>query len=379
MSTENPENNPPLFGRMCAPIHQNLVLIFKIMLNCLIFSFDYSIISTNTAQGVRNMSELLNIENKPLHLEDAKDEKIIYSFCYALSSADRIRILKSLLRESKSLTALAKELNIPPTTIARHVEILEKAKLVFMNFQPGPKGHSKHVALATRGFSVSFVRNKLIDEQPPLYSVELPIGVFSHCHIEKPCGMLSKEKQIAPFDTPGNFFIPERVEAENLWFDKGFISYNFPVPDIKNPQDVTEISFSFEICSETHCYNNNWPSDITIFINSVEVLTFTSPGDFGGRRGKYTPKFWPITSTQFGMLKTVTVNRTGIYLDSQLSDKRNIFDDLQLFKGYAVQLTIGIKDDAVHKGGINLFGKNFGDYPQGIKMLLSSTASSKNI
>jgi predicted transcriptional regulator len=105
----------------------------------------------------------------------------------------------------------------------------------------------------------------------------------------------------------------------------------------------------------------------------VEICTFTSPGDFGGRRGKYTPEYWPITSTQFGILKRVTVNKTGVYLDNQLIDSKNIFDDLQLLKGNAIQLTIGIKDDAIHKGGINIFGKNFGDYPQGIIMTLSSS------
>ena len=36
------------------------------------------------------------------------------------------------------------------------------------------------------------------------------------------------------------------------------------------------------------------------------------------------------------------------------------FDALSIFEGSAIQLTIGIKDDARHKGGINLFGKNFG-------------------
>ena len=318
------------------------------------------------------MSEFFGTENQPFELENSQDEEIILKLGYALSSPERIKILKSLLYESKSVTALSSELKIPPTSLTRHIEVLENAKLIFLNYQPGPKGHAKHCALASLGFSISFANKKATNEKPPLYSVELPIGVFSHCHIEQPCGMLGIDKQLAPFDKPSNFFIPERINAECLWFDKGFISYNFPTADIEQLKDLSEISFSFEICSETHCYNNNWPSDITVYINKVEVCTFTSPGDFGGRRGKYTPEYWPITSTQFGLLKRVSVNKTGIYLDNQLIDKRNLFDDLHLFDGSAIQLTIGIKDDATHKGGINLFGKNFGDFPQGIKMTLSS-------
>ena len=44
--------------------------------------------------------------------------------------------------------------------------------------------------------------------------------------------------------------------------------------------------------------------------------------------------------------------------------------DLKLYDGSAIKLDIGIKDDAVHRGGLNLFGKNFGDYPQSIIMTL---------
>ena len=35
---------------------------------------------------------------------------------------------------------------------------------------------------------------------------------------------------------------------------------------------------------------------------------------------------------------------------------------------------IGIKPDAIHKGGINLFGKNFGDYKQSIILKILSSS-----
>ncbi len=320
------------------------------------------------------MNKLLISEvQQQFDIEKKKDEDRILKIGYALSSPERIKIIKSLLTESKNLTTLSKELDIPTTSLSRHIDILSDAKIIFLNYQPGPKGHTKYCALATLGFNISLAPKRNILESTPSYSIELPIGIFSHCHIEAPCGMLSAEKQFAPFDEPSNFFLPERVSAECLWFDRGFISYNFPTPPAHQTQSMSELSFSFEICSETNCYNNNWPSDITVYVNKHELLTFTSPGDFGGRRGKYTPEFWPITSTQFGLLKTITINSDGVFLDGQLVNKNITFNDLQLFDGSAIQLTIGIKDDAKHKGGINLFGKNFGDYPQGIKMMLTST------
>ena len=178
--------------------------------------------------------------------------------------------------------------------------------------------------------------------------------------------MNGKDGRLGEDDNPRSFFRPERNQAEQLWFDRGYISYNFPSPEEKG--SFSSIEFSFEICSETVYYNNNWPSDITVYINDVEVLTFTSPGDFGGRRGKLTPEYWAITSTQFGLLKKIVVNTEGVFLDNKMVSKKLTFDDLKLFDGTSIKLTIGIKDDAVHKGGINIFGKNFGDYPQAIIM-----------
>lgn len=65
------------------------------------------------------------------------------------------------------------------------------------------------------------------------------------------------------------------------------------------------------------------------------------------------------------------MNKQGVFLDNQFLHSGVTFDDLNLLKGSSVQLSIGIKDDARYKGGLNLFGKNFGDYPQAIKMELS--------
>lgn len=130
-----------------------------------------------------------------------------------------------------------------------------------------------------------------------------------------------------------------------------------------------ELSFSFEICSETLYYNNKWPSDIIVSINGTEVVTFTSPGDFGGRRGKYIPDLWPVTSTQFGSLKKLRQTKPwGGYIDNIFMHDRIKFDDLKLYKRSSVKLDIGIKEDAEYKDRINIFGKNFGDYPQAIVM-----------
>jgi predicted transcriptional regulator len=45
--------------------------------------------------------------------------------------------------------------------------------------------------------------------------------------------------------------------------------------------------------------------------------------------------------------------------------------DLHLWKGEYFTLRFGVKEDAVNKGGMNLFGEKFGNYEQNIIMKIS--------
>lgn len=315
------------------------------------------------------MSDILTPQkNVTLSVDDDNCHALIAEFGRAVSVPERLAVLKCILLASKSVPDIAAELNLPASSVARHIDILDKAGLIYTSLQPGPKGHAKYCSQAVLSVTLSLEADDSRKEDAG-YEVEMPLGMFSHCHIKAPCGMTGAEGKIADFDNPKIFFSPVRTKAECIWFDCGFISYNFPA-DFSDKQRFSEISFTFEICSETLYYNNNWPSDITVRVNDVEVTTFTSPGDFGGRRGKYTPSYWPVTSTQFGLLKNITVGSDGVFVDNSFVSDKVHFADLKIYDGSAIKLDIGIKDDATHRGGINLFGKNFGDFPQSIVMSL---------
>ena len=109
----------------------------------------------------------------------------------------------------------------------------------------------------------------------------------------------------------------------------------------------------------------DWKSDITLWINGIEIGTYTSPSDFVGRRGRLNPAWWPDSLTQYGSLliwqiKDNTLNINGIpHFGKNLSK-------LDLTSSPYISLRIGVKNDASNKGGLNLFGKSFGDYPQDI-------------
>ena len=115
--------------------------------------------------------------------------------------------------------------------------------------------------------------------------------------------------------------------------------------------------------------SRDWPSDITVWINGQEVGTWTSPSDFGGVRGKLTPHWWRQTATQYGLLTHWSVTTDGGYVDgTRVSDVR--VKDLDLEDHLSIRVRIGVKDDARHRGGLNLFGRGFGNYDQDLVLQL---------
>ena len=110
-----------------------------------------------------------------------------------------------------------------------------------------------------------------------------------------------------------------------------------------------------------------WPSDITLWINQREAGTWTCPSDFGGRRGKLNPDWWEDKNTQYGKLKVWTLEENGTYLDGKKVNAVSV-TDYCLADGPFISVRIGVKEDAKHQGGVNLFGNSFGDYPQDIVM-----------
>lgn len=296
-----------------------------------------------------------------------EDHETIRKICHALSSAERIKIMQLLQRQNKTLSEISKEIDTPFSSVLRHIEVLLDAGLISSYYKPGLKGTARYCSPELLHFDVFLEGDPAAEKAESEESTEMPIGMFAHCHVSQPCGMLGKEGPIGEFDDPRVLFSPERVHAECLWFTTGYVSYNFPTVSLLKTKR-SEISFSFECCSEAPYYNSDWPSDITLSINGNEITTFTCPSDFGGRRGKFTPQFWPITSTQFGLLKKLTVNEKGAFLDNVLVNPDITFSGLDLCAGNAIQFTLAVKEDAVHKGGINIFGANFGNYPQHIIM-----------
>lgn len=314
------------------------------------------------------MSNVSSEKHLSFKIDNQADHENIIKIARAFASDERLKILKFMLNKSVSVSAIAKELNMPISSVSRHIDILSEAGLIVITYQPGLKGHTKYCAQAILDAKFSMVAEKE-KTKTKSYIVEMPIGLYTECDVSAPCGMVGKESSLGAFDNPNIFFSPLRQQAECIWFESGSVTYTFPVTD--DISDKKRISFSMEVCSDTIYFNNKWPSDITLKINGIEVLTFTSPGNFGGKRGKYTPLYWPVTSTQFGLLKKCSVDKNGVYLDNTFVHNKINFDDLHISDKDIITFNIGVKKDAEYRGGISLFGKNFGDFDQAIIMKIT--------
>ncbi len=282
----------------------------------------------------------------------------------ALSSETRIEILKQLRHKDLNVNEIAELLDIPPSSSAAHVKVLEEAGMIKSTLQPGIRGSMKvcHVVLDHIYVEMNTSRNLEQEEE----IIKMPIGNYVDYKITPTCGIVSSKGPIGPEDEPRCFYHPERVQAQLIWFGHGYIEYRFPTSSLTK-KEVEKIELSMELCSEDHEYNMKYPSDITLWVNGQEVGTWTCPSDFGGRRGKLNPDWWPDKNTQYGVLKTWKITREGCYLDDEKACDR-LLDEFKLTDEDYISVRVGIKENAAHKGGLNLFGEGFGDFAQNIVM-----------
>jgi len=284
----------------------------------------------------------------------------------ALGSDKRLAILTFLGNHTCSVLEIAEALDLPFTTVTQHVNILEKAGLIKTDLLPSKRGLKK---VCARIFDQVVVQLPVeLRELEDSISVNMPIGAYTDVNVSPTCGLVGEIGIIGHLDDPASFHEPEHIYAQLLWFHKGYVVYIIPN---RSPSNVIHqsLELSFEVCSEAPLHHNNWPSDVTVWVNGCEVGTWTSPADFGGERGTLTPAWWASENTQYGLLKIWRVTPTGSYIDGiRSSDCR--LEDLNLQPGGVIRVQIGVKEDAQNVGGINLFGRGFGNYAQDIVMRL---------
>lgn len=310
------------------------------------------------------MSEQLSPRGRTLHINAGTLEarKVLK----ALASEPRLRVLELLSDHVYNVSEIAEALEMPLSTANLHVTALEEAGLVKSELQPAVRGQQKVCARVHDIILVELARGIIPDEQVAEFS--MPIGAYVDCQVTPTCGLASETGIIGLFDDPASFYEPERIRAQLLWFHHGYVAYRFPNRLLPNVT-VDSLQLSMEVCSEAPLHHKDWPSDITVWVNDVEIGSWTSPGDFGGQQGVLTPGWWESWNSQYGLLKVWQVNAEGSFVDGvQVSPVT--LSALRLKESSTIAVRIGVKPDAPHVGGMNLFGGRFGNYPQDIVLRL---------
>jgi predicted transcriptional regulator len=288
-----------------------------------------------------------------------------------LSSPVRVKILKLLQRgEGVNVNDIAAAIGQPQSTVSSNLQILEAAGLIRTESHKGRKGSQKLCFSTFDEVLVTF-RDREAEAQANTIEVAMPIGLYTSCEVSGPCGLCSAQNIIGLLDVPDAFLNPDRMNAGLLWFTRGFVEYQFPNNARLTGRPVAALEFSMELSSEVPGASADWPSDITVAINGAEVGVWTSPGDFADKRGVYTPDWWKLKGSQYGKLKSWRVTQEGAFVDG-LKVSPITLRDLDLASHHSIRLRIGVKPDAKHPGGVNIFGRGFGNYDQDIVMRLTT-------
>ncbi len=318
------------------------------------------------AQGKGHMAEMLLYKKS---LEEAEE---VFK---ALSTPMRLKIMEMIYEnDNLSMNDLAEALGLTNGAISMHVTKLEEAGLVKIRTTAGKRGAMKIVRPRYDRLMIDMAPVK---EMRPCYTDDIRIGYYTACQVSPTCGISNVNEVIGSLDDVKVFSFPERFNAGIVWFASGYIEYNLP-NHLLAGQKPTELQISFEISSECPEYNEDYPSDIHFSINGVRLGMWISPGDYGGRRGYVSPSWWPPLLNQYGLLKTLIINSEGTFIDGTNKISGVTIDDLNLDYNSQITFRFEVPRDTANCGGLTLFGEDFGDYNQAIKVKMFYNGDTDN-
>jgi predicted transcriptional regulator len=287
-----------------------------------------------------------------IHIKELKSGLNIFK---ALSSEIRIEILTLLTKhDSLNLNDLAKKLNLSNGAITMHIKKLEESGIIDVTTAVGKHGIQK-ICYINEDILKIELKNKEVQN---LNEYQIKVGHYCDFHAEPTCGLATKDSIIGEFDDPRYFADPHHINADIVWLNNGFLEYRIP-NYLKTNQNFNEIQFIFELGSEAPSYNNDWPSDIYFYINNIELGFWTSPGDFGDKKGSNNPEWWPPHLNQYGVPKLLRINKNGTFIDGcRISDIT--ISDINLNQKSDIKFKLAVGEKG-RSGGLTLYGKNFGN------------------
>ena len=293
---------------------------------------------------------------------ETEDYGQIREISQALSGRGRMEIVKLLSTGAYNINEISAALGMPLPTVTVNTRQLEQAGIISIIPRPGKRGVQKICRLKYSEFRFNI--DKASVAEPGGEIIEMPIGNFVDAKPHPPCGICTSEQRIGRRDDERVFFSPERIGAQLIWFTRGSIEYRFSNPFYEEKK-VGRINLSAEICTEVPYFNNKAQSAVSLEINGRTLPLWISPGDFGGKRGGLTPKWWGIHKTQYGVLVDWDISEGGVICSGKKTAGGSI-SDFGIDRSPFISVVFSVDEKSGYKGGINLFGKGFGNYQQDI-------------
>lgn len=285
----------------------------------------------------------------------------------ALSSDLRIGILKKIAaHRGMNLKQISKEMGLPMSTLSPHIAKLEECGLISIADIPASHGIQKCCFPNAEQIVIDFTKEA--EKHSMIYQAEIPVGSYADFSVTPTCGLATESMFLGQLDEARLFAHPERRRARILWFTTGYVEYFLP-NFIPADSVIDDLSLTFEISSEAPRYNNNWPSTVEFSLNGTRLGAWTCPGDFGGRAGLFNPDWWYDFLNQYGLLKKLTVNTEGSFLDDEQISAVTV-RDLGLTGQSVLKLRFSVPEGTPNSRGLTLYGQGFGDYNQDIRMVI---------
>lgn len=300
----------------------------------------------------------------PLNLESPES---LCRTARALSSRTRVDIMRLINeRHMISVNEIASVMNIPLSSAAMHVCVLEEAGLITAEKHPGIRGQVKMCSLKQQEIMIQLGEKK--PRTAKVYEQELPLGAYAGAYdIKAPSGLASLDGPIGEYNKGRSFYLTARLKAQMIWFASGWLEYIFALPP-EEPCEITGLEISFEACANARADAEAWRSDAEVKVNGIPLGSQACICQHPDRRGRLNPPWWPDVATQYGTLLSWRVDQAGTWRQNSCDSSLPLSRVLQGMEGAGIRIAVGRNASLQTANGINLFGRQFGDYEQSVKL-----------
>jgi|GEM_PF-3996559 len=191
----------------------------------------------------------------------------------ALSSETRLSILTMLQERPMSIVEISQKLGVSAAITSKHIASMEGLGIIRIVEEKGIRGTKKMCHPVMRKISFTFMNSQ--QEEKPAVARNRKIGSYDDCKILPKCGLYANKKLIGVENDSRYFNSPERESADVLWYQNGYVAYDFPC----DAAALRELCFtwSMAVCTTKTSVKAGCAAKIYINDKLAACLSYTDP------------------------------------------------------------------------------------------------------